>query len=347
MANVHKLPSLTQAEREASEWIARLDADEVSEGDRALFEQWRSASTMNERAFADLSATYQEFVRAGPFVRAVSFAQSMSSVATPTGRWRWSAAAVTAVFVLAVGSLMYWLRPAAPLIYRTALGEHSTIALEDGSTLELNSASSARVEYESTRRVVRLEHGEGYFKVAHDAKRPFWVVAGQSWVRAVGTAFNVYLRSTAVEVTVSEGVVKVGSSEPKDGASVSEEGGAALVKAGEQAQLHGAATSTRQLSSIELARAVSWREGTLYFEDQPLSEISSEFERYSTIRFVLKDDAVRRLRVGGLFQASPQGAETLITMLDRGFGLKVHREADRVYIESQSSPARTNIPKVD
>ena len=156
MANVHKLPSLAQAEREASEWIARLDADEVSDEDRALFAQWRSASTVNARAFEELSATYQEFVRTGPFVRAVSFAQSMSSAALPARRSRRSGvAAAAAVVVLVVGGLAYWFRPAAPLIYRTALGEHSTIALADGSTLELNSASSARVEYESNRRIVR------------------------------------------------------------------------------------------------------------------------------------------------------------------------------------------------
>ena len=78
-----------------------------------------------------------------------------------------------------------------------------------------------------------------------------------------------------------------------------------------------------------------------------MSDVSAEFERYSTIRFVLKDDAVRRLRVGGTFQASPQGAETLITMLERGFGLKVQRETDRVYVESQTHPTRASIPKVD
>jgi transmembrane sensor len=339
MENVHKLPSLSQAQREASEWIARLDADEVSDEARALFEQWRSASAMNARAYEELSATYQEFVAAGVFVRAVSFAQSMSTASISTRRWRWTAAAAV-LLVLIAGAFVYWPRFAAPLTYRTALGEHATIALPDGSTLELNSASSARVEYEATRRVVRLDRGEGYFKVSHDAQRPFWVVAGRSWVRAVGTAFNVYLRGNAVEVTVSEGVVKVGSSEPKIGVSLPDDGStdapAAVVKAGEQAKLQGAAAATRHLSSTELVRAVSWREGTVYFENQPLSDVASELERYSTIRFVLEDDAVRHLRVGGTFQASPQGAETLITMLERGFGLDVHREADRVYVDKRS-----------
>jgi transmembrane sensor len=192
--------------------------------------------------------------------------------------------------------------------------------------------------------VVRLDRGEGYFKVVHDTRRPFFVVAGPSWVRAVGTAFNVFLRENAVEVTVSEGVVKVGSSDPKVAVSPPDDGSTdvptAVVKAGEQAQLQGAEAATRHLSPVELVRAVSWREGTVYFEDQPLSDVSSELERYSAIHFVLKDDAVRHLRVGGTFQASPQGAETLITMLERGFGLNVHREADRVYIDRRpESPA--------
>jgi len=111
-----------------------------------------------------------------------------------------------------------------------------------------------------------------------------------------------------------------------------------VVRAGQQAEVVGAVTATRPLSSVQLARTVAWREGTLYFEDQPLEEVSAELERYSAIKFELADATVRSLRVGGTFQASPQGAETLVTMLERGFGLKVTREADRVHIESRSAP---------
>jgi transmembrane sensor len=342
--DVQKLPSLGQAKHEASEWLARLDADHVSEDDRAKFEQWRSANATNARAFEALSATYQEFVAAGRFVRAVSFAQSMNEAAAQPKRWRIPAVAAAAVVILAVSVAAYWYRSATPLTYRTALGEHATIALPDGSTMELNSGSAARVLFETNRRVIRLDRGEGYFVVAHDARRPFWVVAGRSWVRAVGTAFNVYLRATAVEVTVSEGAVKVGSSESTFAALPADEKlpplPESVVGAGEQAELQGPATAMRPLSSTELARAVAWRDGVLYFENQPLSEVSSELERYSNIRFILEDDSVRQLRVAGTFQASPRGAESLITMLGQGFGLNVRREADRVYIESQSAPHR-------
>ncbi|MES1194684.1 MAG: FecR domain-containing protein, partial [Opitutus sp.] len=61
-------------------------------------------------------------------------------------------------------------------------------------------------------RRVRLVRGEAHFSVAKNPDRPFIVSAGQVAVRAVGTAFNVRLRSTAVEVLVTEGKVQVNDS---------------------------------------------------------------------------------------------------------------------------------------
>ena len=52
-------------------------------------------------------------------------------------------------------------------------------------------------------------------------------------------------------------------------------------------------------------------------------------------RLVVDDDKLRRLPVGGTFQASSQGTEALLTMLEQGFGLSVRREAGRVYIQDE------------
>src|SRR2546427_7834726 len=41
--SVHRIPDMDQVERQASEWIARLNADDVSADERARFEVWRSA----------------------------------------------------------------------------------------------------------------------------------------------------------------------------------------------------------------------------------------------------------------------------------------------------------------
>jgi transmembrane sensor len=339
MADVHRLPDVRKAEREASEWIARLNADDVSADEHLRFEVWRSAHPLHSRVYEELLDTWRQFTAAGPFVRAVSFVQSMNeagAVREPRRRWTLAAAALSAVVVLLAG--LYVERVTSDTRFKTAIGEQATISLPDGSSMELNSNSVARVDYSARSRVIRLERGEAFFKVAHDIRRPFWVVGGGSWVRAVGTAFNVDVRSAEVQVTVSEGTVKVGGAEPLLGAAPSDD---ALAKAvasvltvGQQADLRGAMTITRKLSSAELARSVAWRDGTVYFENRPLSDVIDEMGRYTTLQLVVEDEKLRHLPVGGTFQANPQGAEALLTMLEQGFGVRVRREADRAYLRS-------------
>src|ERR1700723_3618680 len=196
-----------------------MNADDVSPDDRPRFEAWLAANAVNTKAYSQLSATWQELVKAGPLVRAVKFGQVMNAAASPpAGRRRWAVAAVAAgigALVLGVSWNLY--RQKEQTRFQTAIGEQAAVALPDGSSFDLNTNSRIWVDYSQRQRVIRLERGEAFFKVAHDTQRPFWVHAGDYWVRAVGTAFNVYIRPTGVEVTVSEGTVKVvsnGSSEP-------------------------------------------------------------------------------------------------------------------------------------
>lgn len=338
MTDVHRLPDADQVQREASEWIARLNADDASADDYARFEAWRSAHPSHARAHVALSATWQELASAGALVRAVSFAQSMNEAAgAPAPRRRWAVAAAAVVAVVTAATWLYMERLAIGTTFATAIGEQATVSLSDGSTLQLNSNSLAHVNYSEGLRVIRLERGEGFFKVAHDPHRPFWVVAGGSWVRAVGTAFNVYLRSSDVEVTVSEGTVNIGRADALSDGTPSEEAikhtSISVLTAGQQADLRGTATATRRLSPKEVQRSVAWREGTVYFENRPLSEVVDELRRYTTLDLIVTDDKLRRLPVGGTFRASPQGAEALLAMLEQGLSLRVRREADRVYVE--------------
>jgi transmembrane sensor len=336
MADVHRIPDASAAEREASEWIARLNADDVSADDRARFEAWRTAHPIHARAYEALSTTWDRCIAARPIVSAVSFAESVSeaSVAPPRLRKRAFIAAAAAAMVATAGWL-YFDRLPADTTFRTTSGEHATVSLSDGSTLELNSNSLAHVDYSQQSRVIHLDRGEAFFKVAHDIRRPFWVVAGSSWVRAVGTAFNVYMSPTAVQVTVGEGTVKVGAvNSLVDGIPTAKAlaQAAISVTAGQQADLSGAATATRQLSPTELARSMAWRDGTLYFENQPLGEIVDELGRYSPQQLIV-DEKLRRMPMGGTFPANPQGTEALLKMLEQGFGLTVRREPSRIYIE--------------
>ena len=67
--------------------------------------------------------------------------------------------------------------------------------------------------------------------MSKDPERPFLVSAGEVTVRAVGTAFDVRLAPTAVEVLVTEGVIRrvnnfpEGTSRPVAGRSPANDGG--------------------------------------------------------------------------------------------------------------------------
>jgi len=117
--------------------------------------------------------------------------------------------------------------------------------------------------------------------VAHDTQRPFWVHAGDLGFRAVGTAFNVYLRPQGAEVTVSEGTVNVVNSTTES--PPTDQKPAAAVTAGEQADAQGRAEVIRSLNSAQLSRLLAWRKSSLYFQDEPLGDVVNELMRYNNI----------------------------------------------------------------
>jgi transmembrane sensor len=338
VVDLRHIPSREDAEREASAWFARLNADDASEEDRSRFAEWLRASPGHGRAYDALCATWQELEKSGPLVRAVYFGQAMIAASAPRPRrHRWAAIAAVAASLAVVALVtVRAVRQQDDSAFQAAVGEQTTVSLPDGSTLKLNSNSRAHVEYTPAARIVYLDRGEAFFSVVHNASRPFWVRADNSWVRDVGTAFNVYLAPSGVVVTVSEGAVKVlrsGSGElPSfDAAAIS---AAASVSAGEQLKVHGSAEALRDLDAAQLSRLLAWRGGSLNFENQPLGAVADELMRYTNLKIEFSDPALRKLRVGGTFRTSPEGAEALLTLLHDGFGMTVRRDGpDRVYIE--------------
>jgi transmembrane sensor len=310
MGEVHSLPSPADTEREASDWFARMSADDVTADDHVRFEAWLRARACNEKAYAELTATWKELVKAGPLVRAVHFGQVMNA-ASASGRSvrsrRWLAGAVAATIgAVALGVVWNLYRQKEETRFQTAIGEQAAVALPDGSSFDLNTNSRVEIDYSQRTRVIRLERGEAYFKVAHDTHRPFWVHAGDRWVRA-------------------------DESPPADAAYAKS---AASVTAGEQADAHGRADVIHSLDTTQLSRLLAWRKSSLYFQDEPLGDVVNELMRYTTLRIDIADDSLRQLPVGGTFQTSPEGAEALLRMLQDGFGTRIHRvDADHVSIE--------------
>jgi transmembrane sensor len=339
MSKIHQLPDSERTAQEAGAWIARLHADDVGADDRAQFAAWCSAHPRHVQAYEALSHTVDEVKRAGRLVRAVSFGNSMSVASNPYPARRpfRRILAAAAIAAIAIAGLWWMQRTGSQTSFQTAIGEHASIELPDGSRLELNSNSMARVEYTGQARTIRLARGEAFFTVAHELQRPFWVVAGKSWIRAVGTAFNVDLRPTGMRVVVSEGTVKVTTVHMNDAlpsdASLAK-APVSVLTAGQQVDMNAGASRIRSVTPPELMRLAAWRKGKLYFENQSLQSVLEELSRYTASQITIADEALQKLPIGGTFQANQQGVDALLGMLQQGFGLRVRRESNgRIHIE--------------
>lgn len=344
MAEIHHLRSSAQIRREASEWIARLNADRVSDDDRVHFESWRAQHPSHAREYDEVSATWARLADTGKIVSSVALGQALSAStqraisksirASKQRAWLSTAAA------LALVSLIAWFWSAAFVprgSFQTAIGQHASIELPDGSLLELNSNSLARVDYTESSRIIRLQRGEAFFNVAPDAQRPFWVIAQGTWVRAVGTAFNVRVQPAGVSVTVSEGKVKVLDHAPSSRSTPSDEQLAgtpfSILVAGQQAKVQtAAATELRAVAATEITRLVSWRQGKIFFEAETLSNVIRELSRYTTVQMIIEEDSLQSFSIAGTFETNEHGAEALLTSLKDGFGLQVRRKGDVAYI---------------
>ncbi len=315
----------------------------MSNEEKQRFEEWRKTDPRHERAWALTVMVWRQMVDAGQLARVFRSGQALNTITeraiqrsleSRKSVRRISLAAAAAAVTIAVCAAWWTAAPAPKTEFQTAIGEHSTVKLPDGSALELNSNSRATVSYSAQTRIVRLERGEAYFDVQSDPQRPFWVVAGKSWVGAVGTAFNVDMRAALVRVTVSEGTVKVAPSARNSPPSADGEDGPqiALVRAGQQVDVEAATAQVRSLVPDQISRSLSWRAGSIYFEKESLAAVVDELNRYTADKIVIADESLRNHKIGGTFETNAQGAEVLLANLRDGLGFKVQRKDNTVFV---------------
>ncbi|HEU4626203.1 MAG TPA: FecR domain-containing protein [Steroidobacteraceae bacterium] len=312
------LKTADEIERQASEWLVRVDRDGGPETSRALA-AWLAAHPRHRAAFLRISTAWRradELRRlappgAEPDIDLLApdrppVIESITEPATSQGR----AAAIplrartatrrlsvrvslAAAILLAVGiGIVAWMyqRPESAT-YSTGIGEFHRIALPDGSSVSLNTDTEIRVAYTDARREVKLLRGEAQFEVARDARRPFVVAANSLHVSVVGTTFVVRMRNdTSTDVLVSEGRVAIDSL-PQT-----------LVSAGQIALIRDGRVTMRSVDDI--SRRMAWTEGMLVFNGETLSEAVAEFNRYNRRRLVIEDAKLADKTIGGAFKAT-------------------------------------------
>lgn len=221
--------------------------------------------------------------------------------------WLVPQAGVAAVALGVVGSGWYgwniWQQqPTFTQSLATARGEQRQLALPDGSTLWLDTATQVEVSLYRQRREVRLLEGQAFFSVQPNSAQPFDVLAGATRVTVVGTRFSV--RNTRsglgeegqVSVAVEQGRVRVASRQ-----STQELAGTAVeLVAGQSVSTD--ASGLPGPVQHEAAPAANWREGRVSFNGSTLAQAVAEFERYGDTGLLIRDPAVGALKVHGSFE---------------------------------------------
>lgn len=328
-------------EEAAAYWDARLRNPDCTADERAAFETWRAADAANAVAFERLQDALEALraASARPELRA------MRDAALRKGRNRAAQGLGFAAALLVTLGIGFALtpqdtrqdivaalglpgtagfQPALPQrTFATAIGGRSTITLDDGSRVTLNTQTRLETHFTKDRRDVTLVAGQALFEVAHDARRPFVVTAGDRKVTAIGTAFDVRLDPAGVRVVLVEGRVAV---EERAAGAI-----AALVGAGRRELVAGQEyVSTAKTADIvrpaDVNQAVLWREGRVSFNDVPLTEAIAEMNRYATGALVVADPTMARLRVNGVFRTGETA--TFVRALEEYFPVEAQKQPD-------------------
>lgn len=191
------------ADREASEWFARLRGPD-GESARAAFERWRDSDPAHAQAYADYEALWAAY-------GAVRRPREARPARGP--HWGWPALAAASVALILLVAIGVWrfsgeLASGGPLIVFDATSAKA-LRLDDGSVVLLAPGATVSVGYSAHLRELRLTRGEARFIVVPDAARPFRVLAGSCSVLATGTMFDVRLTGASAEVALIEGRAEV------------------------------------------------------------------------------------------------------------------------------------------
>jgi transmembrane sensor len=353
--------------QEACDWFVRLREQPESTALVAEWLSWCKCDPRNRQSFEEARDTWLIMglipAKTGEGVRE-EVAHIMPEAPHPSRRrpvimLRTSLLATAAAAATAIAAGISWLLIAGPLspagsadasTFATAMSEHRSFILADGSRVEMAGDSRLRVSLREHSRDIELQQGEAYFSVAHDKARPFVVHAAALHVRAVGTRFDVRTAVDRVVVAVEEGVVVV-EPPPEPTGPISSmlttirslEGEARPasqlrplhVRGGQEVAV-GGPDHDLQLLPIEPTAVASWREGRLRFAREPLQSVISSIHAVSGQDIELADPDLGELRFTGTVFSS--GVEAWVHALPAIFPVTVHQDGARFIISHRVEP---------
>ncbi|GBL04348.1 FecR family protein [Glaciecola sp. KUL10] len=337
MSNVHEINSKEKAIEQASLWVAKLDR-ELSEQETQQLQAWLDSSTVNK-------ATFLEVVQVWDKLESLSKLGLLFETQAQTSFWQRNkilASAASVAFAALISLSVYLLSSPIQEIkyqreYATQIGEYSNFTLQDNTQLYLNTNSLVRVTYTDKQRLLELVKGELFVDVAHDSTKPLNVIARNTVIQAVGTAFNVELKEGRVELVVTDGKVLVEQdldfvNTPLLQREVNLPASSLSLKEGQFAHITSHLSNTLVDSTDRKAveSHLAWQNGELIFRGEKLDAAIKEISRYTDLTFTFKEQRLKEMQIAGLFKTND--IEAFLSALQSNFDIKVIRADGRVLL---------------
>lgn len=198
--------------------------------------------------------------------------------------WKWTLAIASALLIFIIGAKLLAMSMAVDNFaqYVSGVGATQDIVLPDNSNLTINANTFIEVEadFNDNNRIVHLV-GECYFDIAPIKEKAFIIKNKNIEVKVVGTSFNVksYEEDRFVEITVTSGKVAL---------EVANEGVQLFLHPNERFVLD-KTTGSFEKKIVDSNKYTQWRQGLLYFERTPLTEVVKTLNRIYQEQITLKD----------------------------------------------------------
>lgn len=252
---------------QAVDWLLELQSAPADDALRQRWQAWCAADPMHAQAWAKVAAFGGRLQTLPPHIVSAALSAPASNAA------RRDAVKLLALVMGGIGSA--WL--AAELTpwrawsadRSTGVGERATLALDDGTRVQMNAGSAVNIRYSAHERRLQLLRGEILITTARDPqRRPFSVDTSEGNARALGTRYLVRQFDGSSSVAVFEGAVEL---RPSRG------GRAVRLGAGQQAVCTQAGVGG--VTAADEA-VTAWVDGMIVAQDMPLPAFLAALDRY-------------------------------------------------------------------
>lgn len=322
--------------------ITRYLSGEASDNERLMLEQWLAESDANQKYFNQIKFIYDKASKTYPDIDfnvdkawddvkgKMKFTLKVE-LKTQKSQWGWMRVAASIIAILGISAIIYLsVRTETTQIITNAIAiatKDSIVnqKLPDSTQVYLNKNTklSYNPDYGKKNREVTLV-GEAYFNATHSADKPLTVKAENTFIKDIGTAFNIkaYPDEDIIEVYVESGKV-IFYSEADSGLT--------LVKG--DVGVYSKKSNTFSRKQTVNTNVLSYKTKSFTFINARLQDVIHQLNAVYSSKLILKRNDLANCAITVSFEDEP--IDTIVDIICETLSLKASKTAEGYELDGE------------